>query len=66
MDNSDFEDADFIHDLNSVPAPKPLRDRFDVIFNYGTIEHVFHVPNALQNIHDMLKVGGRVIHDVVA
>jgi hypothetical protein len=28
----------------------------------GTLEHVFHLPNVLKNIFNMLKVAGRVIH----
>jgi SAM-dependent methyltransferase len=62
LDASDFEGADFIHDLNVTPPPEKLNEQFDLILNWGTIEHVFHLPNALENIFDMLKHGGRVIH----
>lgn len=64
MDYSDFEEADHLFDLNSDTLPEELMDRFDVIIDGGTIEHVFHVPNALKNVHKMLKVGGRIIHVV--
>jgi SAM-dependent methyltransferase len=60
-DVSDYEGADVVCDLN-VPVPKALTKRFDVIFNGGTIEHIFNIPIVLANIHAMLKVGGRVIH----
>jgi hypothetical protein len=60
-DASDYEGADYIVDLNR-PAAVNLTDRFDLIFDGGTCEHVFHFPQALANIHAMLKVGGRVIH----
>ena len=62
LDASDFEGADFIHDLNVVPNPEELKGRFDLIINWGTMEHGFHFPNVLENIFDMLKVGGRIIH----
>ena len=62
LDASDFEGADFIHDLNVIPPPEELKGRFDLILNWGTMEHVFHLPNVLANIFDMLKLGGRVIH----
>jgi SAM-dependent methyltransferase len=61
LDRSDFEGADFIADLN-LPLPVELHDRFDVVLNGGTLEHIFHVPNVLSNVHRLLKVGGRVIH----
>jgi len=64
LDCSDFEGANYIFDLNEYPVPEKLRDSFDVIIDVGTIEHIFHLPNTLNNIFDMLKVGGRVIHYV--
>lgn len=33
-----------------------------MIIDGGTIEHVFHIPNVLNNIYKMLRQGGRVIH----
>src|SRR5437763_2766890 len=62
MDLSAYESADIIHDLNSPDVPAALVDRFDTIIDGGTLEHVFHLPNALAGIGEMLKVGGRVIH----
>jgi hypothetical protein len=62
LDVSDYEGANLIFDLNKRKIPNELEERFDVIINGGTIEHVFHLPHALQNIFHMLKVGGRVIH----
>jgi SAM-dependent methyltransferase len=35
---------------------------FDTIIDHGTMEHVFHFPNALRNLFQMLKVGGRIVH----
>jgi hypothetical protein len=60
-DLSSYESATFRVDLN-LPVGPELHDRFDVIFDGGTMEHVFNVPTVLANIHAMLKVGGRVIH----
>ena len=61
-DNDDFESADVIFDLNSSGPPPELLNRFDVILDCGTLEHIFDLPNALNNICRMLKTGGRVIH----
>jgi len=62
LDASDFEGCDFIHDLNDPEPPAELRERFSLIVDGGTLEHIFHVPNALKAIHRMLKVGGIIIH----
>ena len=60
-DASNYEGVDYVFDLNQ-PAPPELANRFDLIFDGGTLEHVFHLPQSLDNIHQMLKVGGRVVH----
>lgn len=60
-DVSDYEGADVIWDLNQ-PAPPELRERFDVVFEGGTIQHIFDLKQVFTNIHDVLKPGGRVIH----
>jgi hypothetical protein len=62
VDFSDYESADYIFDLNSGEVPEHLVEAFDVIIDGGTIEHVFHIPNALSNIYRMLRQGGRIIH----
>jgi SAM-dependent methyltransferase len=60
-DASSYESASLLLDLNQ-PVPTELHGKFDVVFNGGTMEHVFDVPCVLRNIHSMLKVGGRAIH----
>lgn len=60
LDFSDYEGASIIHDLNQLP-PKKLEKKFDLIFDGGTIEHVFNVPNALEAVFRMLKPGGRFV-----
>ncbi len=60
-DYSDFQEADHVFDLN-LPVPSHLHNKFDVIVDMGTTEHIFNLPQVLKNLHDMLKVGGRVIH----
>jgi len=62
LDTNDFEGAEYLFDLNNNILPENLKEKFDVIIDHGTLEHVFHFPNALNNIFQMLKVGGRVIH----
>lgn len=62
MDVSGYEAVNHIFDLNESEVPEHLLERFDVIVDGGTVEHVFHVPNALKNLYKMLKKGGRIVH----
>lgn len=62
LDADTGEGADYQYDLNCTDPPSELVDRFDIIFNFGTLEHVFNVPAALLSIHKMLRVGGVVYH----
>lgn len=59
LDYSGFEGADILHDLNASDLSEDLIEKFDCIIDHGTLEHVFHLPNALQSIFRMLKTGGR-------
>lgn len=62
LDVSKYQGADMLYDLNKDDLPVDCVERFDVVIDHGTLEHVFHLPNALNNIFKLLKVGGRVIH----
>ena len=65
MDVSGFEGASFIHDLNQPIGPE-LNERFDVVYDGGTLEHVFNFPTALKNCMQMVRVGGRFFTHTVA
>lgn len=58
LDASGYEDATIIHDLNS-PSPPPA-ERFSMVIDGGSLEHIFHVPNALRSILGLVDVGGHV------
>lgn len=60
MDASGFEGAEFVHDLNKPVGPE-LKGRFDLVYDGGTLEHVFNFPTALANCMEMLRPGGRFI-----
>jgi SAM-dependent methyltransferase len=62
LDVNDFEGCLHIHDLNSPTTPAGLTNRFDVVFNGGTLEHVFDVSAGLRNIFQMLRHNGVVLH----
>jgi hypothetical protein len=64
IDYSDFEGADVIHDLNRPGLSEKLGTAVDLVIDAGTAEHVFHFPNLLDNIFNILTVGGHVIHSL--
>lgn len=59
IDNSEYERATILHNMN-LPVPETLKNAYDYIYDGGTTEHVFNAPQALQNVIDMLRVGGVV------
>ncbi|MBF0491225.1 MAG: class I SAM-dependent methyltransferase [Deltaproteobacteria bacterium] len=61
MDVSDMEGAELIQDLN-FPVPPNLYNKFDLIIDGGTSEHVFNIREVFKSISLMLKNGGRVLH----
>jgi SAM-dependent methyltransferase len=63
LDYSDFEGAELVWDLN-VPLSDSFPERFDVVFDGGTMEHVFKTGCVMENIGRLLKVGGLAIHEV--
>jgi len=62
MDASDYEGATFVHDLNQ-PVPAQWRERFDTVYDGGTLEHVFNFPVALRNCMEMVKAEGHLFLD---
>ncbi|HWX22485.1 MAG TPA: methyltransferase domain-containing protein [Candidatus Binatia bacterium] len=60
MDASAYEQATLIHDLNR-PVPAEMEERFDVVIDGGTLEHVFNFPVAIANCMTMVKPGGHLI-----
>lgn len=64
LDYCDFEGASVVYDLNLPTPPAELQGRYDMIIDHGTLEHIFNIPNALNSIFQMLKVGGRVFHSL--
>ncbi len=60
LDASEYEKATIIHDLNQ-PIPDELKNRFSLVIDGGSLEHVFDVPTALKSLMEMVAVGGHFI-----
>lgn len=65
MDISDFEGATVIHDLNA-PLDPALAGRHSLVFDGGTLEHVFDCVTALKSYMALPRVGGHLIVAVPA
>ena len=64
-DASAYEGANYIHDFND-PIPRSWHQRFDTVFDGGSLEHIFNVPMALTNEMNLLKVNGRFLSAIPA
>jgi len=60
IDMSSYQNAVVLHDMND-PLPESLRDKFSLVIDGGSLEHVFNFPRAIANCMEMLRVGGRFI-----
>ena len=59
-DMSGYEGATLVHDLN-LPVPRDWEEKFDVVIDGGTLEHVFNFPVAIANCMRMVRTGGHLI-----
>ena len=64
VDNSSFEGADIIHDMNK--PIENLNEKFDTIIDFGTSEHIFNVVENLSNISKFCKNDGIILHSLPA
>ena len=60
LDASEDESATVIHEMN-LPIPSELKRRFDVVYDGGSLEHIFNFPVAVQNCIEMVRVGGHFL-----
>jgi hypothetical protein len=67
----EYKALDIFHATNTIlfdlnihePGPE-LFQRFDLVMNFGTTEHVFNQLRAFQTIHTLTKVNGVCYHDL--
>lgn len=61
MDVSEYEKADYIHDLNQ-PLPLGLHGIADFIFNGSVLDDLFNPGQAIRSMSEMLRPRGRIMH----
>lgn len=54
IDFSDYESPTYTHDFNTPIDPK-FHHQYNVIFDGWSSEHMFHIPQAFNNYHNILK-----------
>ncbi|MFA6341136.1 MAG: methyltransferase domain-containing protein [Candidatus Paceibacterota bacterium] len=57
FDFSDYEKATFLQDMNK-PIEDARKNSYDLVFDGGTLEHVFNFPVAIKNCMEMVRPGG--------
>ena len=62
----DIDGGDIRIDLNNGRVPWRYRGAFDLAVNAGTTEHVANQGNAFAAIHDLMRAGGLMLHQVPA
>lgn len=65
LDYSDYQDCDIIHDMNHSINPN-YHEKFDVVIDGGSLEHIFNFPTAVENCMKMVKKGGSLFIFTVA
>ncbi len=61
MDASDYEKADWIHDLNHALPENHGHGPFSCVCDVGTMEHVFNFPMALRSALGLVEAGGHFL-----
>lgn len=62
LDISNYEGANVIGDLNDPGLPDRVTGRYDLIYDSGTIEHIFEITTALRTVDALLNKGGAIVH----
>jgi SAM-dependent methyltransferase len=60
IDASPYEGASLTHDMND-PLPADYAGQFDLVFDGGTLEHIFNFPCALRNCMELVRPGGHLV-----
>lgn len=60
IDNSSYENASLIHDMNQ-PFPH-VPQEYDTVIDLGTTEHIFNISQALNNMISLCRPGGQILH----
>ena len=57
LDASDYEGANLVVDMN-FPIAEDLHEKYSLVIDGGSLEHIFFFPTAIKNCMQMVEVGG--------
>jgi hypothetical protein len=60
FDYSPYENPTYLHDMND-PTPEAFKESYTVLFDGGSLEHIFKFPMAIRNCMEMVRVGGHYL-----
>jgi len=60
IDYSEYEGAAIVFDLNE-PIPQVYVEKYDLVFDSGSLEHIYYCQQAIHNYMKMCKIGGSLI-----
>jgi hypothetical protein len=60
FDVSDYEGATVAHDMN-LPAPERFKEKYSLVIDGGSLEHVFNYPTAIKNCLEFVRPGGHFL-----
>lgn len=66
LDISDYEGANIIGDLNDPACANRIADQYHLVYDHGTLEHVFDASAGLRTINRLVRLGGIVLHSAPA
>jgi hypothetical protein len=59
IDASSYENATLIHDMNT---PIAIGGDYGLVLDFGTLEHVFNLATAFDNLERLCAPNGRILH----
>ena len=59
IDASNYEQADIVHDMNTQLEPT---EHFSAVLDFGTLEHVFNIAMAFDNVARLCAPGAHILH----
>jgi len=62
VDVSDAEQPTDLIDLNGLGLAAATGGEFNLVLDGGTLEHCFHLPNAMRNIVEATAIDGLIVH----
>lgn len=62
LDISAYEGAEIVGDLNDPDLPGKIGETFDLVYDCGTLEHIFDITHALRSMDRMVRPGGVAVH----